>query len=302
MIVPIRVLVALCGVFAFLAGGTALEAQTTLKYRFKQGDTIRYLLTATQKGTTKAKDNEFTVVNKQFLETTWKVESVNDKGDARIRIKYDRAKLTADNGKEMAEGSSDAKEDPTTDPAKGMTLMAKALAKFEGTFIMTPQGEIKDAMILPESLKEIKAIPGADKIAEGWSAETLGRTLKDNTLALPADAVTKGKTWKHEVSGQTQYGKVSGDLVYVYDGVVDRDGGKAEKFLVKPKLKIETDPKAKPPLTIKTFESEGTAYFDNAAGKLLEVSTSQRIEVQVEVEGTVFSQKTEVSNSLKLAK
>ena len=65
-------------------------------------------------------------------------------------------------------------------------------------------------------------------------------------------------------------------------GTVERDGRKVEKFLLRPKFKIETDPKATVVVTIKAYESEGTAYFDNVSGRLVEVISTQRLEVEAE--------------------
>ena len=89
---------------------------------------------------------------------------------------------------------------------------------------------------------------------------------------------------------------------YVYDGSVERDGRKVEKFLLRPKFKIEPDPKAQVVVTVKAFESEGTAYFDNASGRLVEVISTQRLEVEAESMGKTFSQKTETTNGFKLLK
>lgn len=299
MMVPIRfaLVLAVC-----VVSSRALQAQTTLQYQFKKGDTLRYVLTVAQKGTNKGDDMEFNGAQSQSIEMTWQVESVDEKGTAKIALRFDRAKLMAQGPKEMREVSSDAKEEPTDEAAKSMYALAKALAKFQGSFTVSARGEIQNVTVPASVLKEMKAVPGAEKASESWAEEHLQSTLKDNILLVPPTAIAKGKSWKNSVKGQSPFGKLSGDMHYVYDGSVERDGRKVEKFLLRPKFKIEPDPKAQIAITIKAFESEGTAYFDNATGRLVEVASTQRLEVEAESMGKTYSQKTETTNGFKLLK
>jgi hypothetical protein len=285
-----------------LASASGLRAQVTLKYQFKQGDVLHYQLVTSQKGTTKAADKEFPGQQRQTIDMAWLVQSVDVKGNAKIKLNFERAKLLIETPKESVEATSDAKDLPEKEPAKSMTGMVKALAKFEAEVTISPQGEIKGVTIPEAVLKEMKAIPGAEQFAAGWTPENLERTLSDSMLVLSPDPIAKGKSWKTKVEGMSPFGKLTGDMEYVYEGTVTRDGRNVEKFLVRPKLKIETDPKSPVKLTVKEYASEGSAYFDNAAGRLVEVTTTHRIEVQAKVEDMVFTQKTELSNSLKLIK
>jgi len=298
MMVPSR-FVALAVTTTLFASGSALHAQMPLKYQFKKGETLKYVMLVAQKGTTKGKDVDVTVIQNQTIDLSWHVQSVDDKGTAKIRMKFDRAKLSVSNGKQTYETASDAKDEPTEPPVKAMFQIAKALATFEATFAMSPQGDIKDISIPASVIKEIKSIAG-DKAADDWTEENLKTTLRDNTLALSPKPVGKGMSWKRDVQMKSLYGLISGELEYAWDGRVERDGAKVDMFFVKPKLKIETDPKAKPPVTIKMYETEGQALFDNGAGRLVEMTITQRIEAQAEVDGMTASDRRELTNSFKL--
>jgi hypothetical protein len=300
MMVLTRRVFLLVGVAALLAVGQPLRAQTALKYQFKQGETLQYALSIAQKSTAKGNDMEFTSVQKQLIDMSWLVQSVDDKGNAKVRLKVDRARLSVDTGKQSWEAASDAKEEPADDPAKSLAAVAKSLAKLQGDFTLTPQGDAKDVSIPASAIKEMKAVPGAEKAAETWTPETLQRTIQDVLLQLPPGPVTKGKTWQTKIVGQSPFGKITGETVHTYDGTVERDGRKVEKIVLTPKLKVEIDPKA--PVALKNQEAEGAAYFDNASGRLVEVATSQQFEVQAEVKGSTFMQRIEVSNALKLLK
>ena len=283
---------------SFLASGGALHAQTPLKYQFKKGEVLKYVMVVGQKGTTKAKDMESTLMQTQTIDLSWHVQSVDDKGAAKIRVTFDRAKLSVSNGKDNFEGVSDVKEDPESEPAKSMTTLAKTLAKVEATFTMSPQGDISDVSIPASVIKEIKAI-GGEKAADGWTEDNLKATLRDNTLALPKEPAGKGLTWKRSIQLKSPYGPITGSLEYAWDGVVMRDGVKVTRLAVNPKLKLEPDPNAKPPVTIKSYDVEGTALFDNNAGRIFEISVSQKIEAQAEVGGMTVTDRREMTNSFK---
>jgi hypothetical protein len=307
MMVSIRVAIALTGMVAFGAAGQTLQAQAKLKYQFKPGETMQYVMAVTQKNTQKGKDDkgkdvELTAIQKQTVEMSWQVQSVDDKGAAKIRMKYDRVKFSMDQGTASKEVSSDSRDDPADEPAKSMTALARALAKLESTFTMTPRGEIQDLRISPAALKEMRAVPGAEKLAGGWTNELLQATLKDNTLALPAEPTTKGTTWKSKVQGMSPYGKVTGELEYVCEGPAMHEGTKVEKFLLKPRLKIDLDANLPATVTIKKHDGEGAAYFDATAGRLVEVTSTTRIDAEAMVKGVLFTQQTEGTNSLKLVK
>jgi hypothetical protein len=299
MSMPIRALFAL-GVL--LAGSHALQAQTTLKYQFRKGDTLHYVQTVAQKGSSKGGGMDFSGGQKQTIETTWRVDSVDDKGNARIALKVDRAKLAAESAKESREVSSDATDEPADKVGKSMYTLARVLAKMEGTFTVSPRGEV-DKVNVPESVaKAMQAVPGADKLPESSPEDNLTTTLTESLFVLPANAIAKGTTWKNPVKGRSPFGKLTGEVQFSYEGGVQRDGRRLEKFLVKPKLKIETDPAGDVVFTVKLYESSGVVYFDNAAGRLVELTNTLRIEVDAEAMGKKFSQKTETTSSFKMVK
>jgi hypothetical protein len=286
------ILVALCS-------GGPLLAQTALKYKFKPGDTLRYDLTIAHKIAGKSGDMEFGGLNKQVISTTWTVESVDDKGTAKIRLKVERAKLIVEQGKDTVEVSSDAKTEPDKEPGKSMLPGAKALAKFDGYFTMTAQGEVEKVTIPPETVKAMQSVPGAEK-AEPLTEQGLLQTLRANTFVLPREAVVKGKSWTEKMEGTTPYGKFAGELVFTYEGPAERGGVTVDKFVVKPKLKIEPDPKSK--VALKALDSAATIYFDPAAGQLVEVSSTQVMEMAGEQDGKKGSQRNESINTLIRAK
>ena len=168
--------------------GPRLHGQTALKYQFKTGDTLYYDLMILQKGTTRGDDKEFSSQQKQVISMSWKVQSVDDKGAAKLALKFDRVKVSGEAAKESVEVSSDDKQEPAKEGAKGMYITAKAMAKIEASFTMTPQGEIDKVSIPASVLKEINAIPGAEMLADKFGPTTTWRPPSKTRRLLPGPA------------------------------------------------------------------------------------------------------------------
>jgi hypothetical protein len=297
MTVPLRVTL----IVACVLNAGPLCAQTAFKYKFKAGDTFRYDLTIGQKGITKVDDKEFGGEQQQIITMTWKVESVDDKGAAKIRLKVDRVKVAAEANKKRIEASSDDKAEPADKMAKPLYVLAKALSKFEGTFTMTEHGDIKNATIPPEIVKAMKSVPGAED-TDAMSEKGFEATLTNNTFVLPNEAITKGKSWKEKAEGTMPgSGKYAGDVVFTYEGDVTHAGLTVARFTIKSEFKIEPEAKAKG-AALKNVEWRGTCFFDAAAGQMIEFSAAQTMEFAGENEGKKFVQRLESSNGLKRLK
>jgi Family of unknown function (DUF6263) len=288
----------------FLAAAPVLRAQATLRYQFKQGEKIPYALHVTQKSSTQAMGMDFTLVQRQVIDLTWHILSVDEAGIAKVKLAFDKVKMSLDTAKQTSEVTSDSTEEPKDEFAKVTQPLVKTLSKFQATFRITPLGEIKDVKVPEEILKEFQALPGpGGKAGNEWSEERVQRTLSESGLVLPKVALEKGKTWRNKVSGQSPFGKIGGEVEYSYQGFEARDGKELAKFTMKPELKIvEVRKEPQVELTIKGPDGNGVAYFDNAAGRLVEVTTQQTIEAQAQVNDKMFTQKLELSNSLKLKK
>jgi hypothetical protein len=287
-------------IVAALLHAGPLFAQTAFKYKFKPGDTLRYDLTIGTKATAKVDDKDFGGEHQQIITMTWKVESVDDKGTAKIRLKVDRVKISADENKKRVEVSSDDKQEPADKAAKPLYVLAKALSKFEGFFTITDHGDIKSVTIPPEAIKAMKSVPGAEE-TEAMSEKGLEATLRNNTFVLPGEPVAKGKSWKDKVEGELPgSGRYAGDVVFTYEGDATHAGLTAAKFTVKSEFKITPDPKAK--IALKNVQWRGTCFFDPAAGQIAEFSAVQTTDLTGENDGKKIMQRIEATNLLKRIK
>src|SRR6516165_8472568 len=88
--------VGLLSLTATLIGVSPANAQVTLRYKFKQGETLNYDLDQKMKMEMAIAGQNINMSMTQTLDMTWKVESVDKDGKAKIVQKFDRVRLTMD--------------------------------------------------------------------------------------------------------------------------------------------------------------------------------------------------------------
>src|SRR5204863_291446 len=98
---------------------------------------------------------------------------------------------------------SNDKEAPDDQIGKIMHGVIKATGSMEMTGTMLTTGEMKDGKMSEATIKALKEVPGADKA--GLSPDSFKTMV--NGVVLPAEAVTKGKTWTHKSDATTPFGK-----------------------------------------------------------------------------------------------
>ena len=291
---------------AALAGWTltaaAATAQTTLRYKFKEGDTLKYALEQKMKMTMNVMGNNVDMTMDQFSELAWHIQKVDSKGSAKIAIKFGRNKMTMDGPTGKVEVDSNNAQEPDDPIGQALYKVIKGLSGLEVTGSISPTGEFTDITLPEKAVKELQNIPGGDMFGEMLSPEGLKRMMSQSGLVMPKDAVSKGAKWKSKNEMKLPFGKMIAEVDYTYDGPVEKDGRSLEKIAVKPKASIEPTPSAPFSLKLKSHDGGGTALFDNSAGRLLEVSNTQNMEMEIEIMGMTISQKMVQTMTMKLAK
>jgi hypothetical protein len=277
------------------------HAQTTLRYKFKSGEKLQYGLNQDMKMTMNVAGMDIEIKLKQLMDMEWDVQKVDDQGNALVRLTFGQVRVKLDSPTGNAEFDSKKNTEEPEDPiGKVVAQLAKGLAGLEMTFTMAPDGAMKDMKIPEAALKKLKEIPGADKLGgDMLSPEGLSKMVGGG-MVLPKGPVNKGKNWKQKISLKMPFGKMAGDMKYTYEGPVEKDGKKLEKIAVQPNLKIELDPDAPAQIKIKSQKDKGHAYFDNQAGRLVEVTNEGTMEMELEAGGMTITQNITQSTSLRL--
>jgi hypothetical protein len=291
------VIVSAVGMFCVSA---AARADTAMRYQFTEGETLPYTLEQKMKTDMKIGGMDVTRDMTQTIDISWHVKSVNKDGKAKVVQRFDRLRLTM--GSPRAKIEYDSKDGKQTGRV-GKTLgpIMEALAGAEFSLTMDDRGQISDVKI-PEKLSEaLKKIPGGG-LGEGelFSEEGIKHMIGEASLILPEGTATKGKTWTKEVTQKMPFGKIKTINISTYEGPTTRDGNQLEQIALKPKMTIEADDNADVSLKVKSQDAKGTAYFDNKAGRFVEMKMTQTMEMEVSAGGQTFSQKIEKTVTMKL--
>src|SRR5262249_45871156 len=141
-----------------VATAAPAQAQTTLRYKFKEGENLQYV--AETKGTMKLDlmGKEINMDMNQAMDMIWNIKSVDNDGKAQIAVKFGRFKFNMDMpglGK-IEYDSKDGKE-PGGPVGQMIGPVFKALAEAEFTLNMNSRGEVSDVKIPEKVLKALKA-------------------------------------------------------------------------------------------------------------------------------------------------
>lgn len=262
----------------------AANAQITLRYQFKEGDKTPYVLEQKMKMTTSIMGLDVETKINVSLEMNLTVVEVAKDGAAKVQVKAGNAKVTM-------EGLPIETKD-----LEGQ--MVKALQAMEMTATMLPTGEMKDVKVSDDTIKAMKSLPGADKLGDVLGPDTFKAGM--GALVFPTDSVSKGKSWTNKIDAKTPFGKMVTDNTYTYEGSIEKGGTTLEKIAVKPDSKFQGDPNAPIKVTIKSSKGGGHLLFDNKAGRLVESTTDQTTEMQVDAGGLELNQTVQQTTTFRL--
>ncbi len=286
-----------------LAGPAA--AQTTLRYKFKEGEKLQYAMNQDIKMSMSVGGMDIDIKMKQGFDMNWNVQKVDDKGNAKVRLTIGRVKLSMESPMGTAEVDTGAKKAVDQDDplAKTFADLAAGLAALEMTFTMAPDGEMKDMKLPEEALKKLRAIPGADQFGGQLLSPDGFKKMTGVGMILPKEPVTKGKQWTQKMSMKIpNLGTMNGITKYTYEGSTDKDGKKLAKIQLTPDLKITPDPDAPVQIKLKNIKDKGHAYFDNEAGRLAETRNEMNMEMEIEAGGMTIPMRMQGVNVLRLMK
>lgn len=288
-------------VLGMVVGTGSVQAQTTLRYKFTEDDKFGYVLDQKMKMSTNIMGKDIEVHINQSMDMAWQVLKVKASGAAEVKLIFAGVKMAMDGP--MGKIEVDSKNPKALDDPVGKVLsqVVSTIAEMEMTFMMETTGEIKDVKIPDKVKNSLKNLPGGEAMGDLFSDEGL-KKMAQGGIVLPKEAVSKGKSWTVKTDMKLPMGRVKGDIQFTYEDSVEKDGLKLDKIALKPNITIEGAPDAPFQLKFKGQEGKGYVYFDNAAGRMVEVNSSQTMEMTVEANNMNILQKIEQNTTMKLRK
>lgn len=275
-------------------------AQTTLRYQFKEGDKLPYVMEQKMKMLMSVMGMDIETKMNMTMELSLNVVGVSKDGAAKMQFKVSHAKMSMDAITGKVDVDSKDKNEPDDQVGKILSGVVKALGSMEMSGVMLPSGEMKDVQVSEATLKALKSLPGADKLGDVTSPDSF-KSMVSN-LVFPTEAISKGKTWSNKIEAKTPFGKSLTENNYTYEGAIQKEGTTLEKFSVKPITKIVPDANAQIKVTIKDTKGSGQILFDNKKGRIIESTTQQTTEMAISANGLDLSQTVQQTTTLRLKK
>jgi hypothetical protein len=245
--------------------------------------------------------NEIKMDIGQTVDMTWTIKAVDKDGQAKMTQTMDRVRFTMDTPMGKVEFDSKENKEPDGPIGKIVGPILKAMAGAEFTLTMSPQGETSELKVPKSLMDAIKNTPGAANLGSMFSEEGFKRMSEQAGLVLPKEAVAKGKSWNKTFELKMPFGKMKGTNKFAYQGPVTRGDQKLEEFALSQEVNIEADPGAPATLKVKDQNAKGKAYFDAAAGRLVETGLTQNMNMEIMAGGQMMVQRIKQTISLKLA-
>src|SRR5262249_52118464 len=141
-----------------------------------------------------------------------------------------------------------------------------------------PSGKAKNVKIPEELSKEMAKLNKTVGDA-GLSVDPLKPLFGQGGLLLPNYSASKGKVWEHTTVSKMPGGKITIRHAYEHEGTVTRGGRRLEVIAIKPTSKFESDGTGG--VTLKSQNISGKAYVDKGAGRLVETTIDQQMELEM---------------------
>lgn len=256
----------------FASSSTAQEAKP-LTWKFKEGETIRYKLVQKTENKMKAAGREGGSKVEQISDVRWDVKSVSAEGVAQMTQTIDRVQVTMETpGQPAFKFDSSDGDAPQDGPlASQLAPMFKALAGFECSLTMNPQGKIDNVKIPKETIDALRG-SALGQATNLFSEEGMKNMISQSSLVLPetAAATMPGKSWTDQTKVPVpNLGNILTEKTYTVKGP-DEKNPKLTLITLASKMSIEPNENAGVHLEITDQKNEGSFLFDADAGRIAE--------------------------------
>ena len=287
------------GLATFAAFVTSpMLAQETLRWKLEVGDKLQYdtkqdmsmSITGTPLG-------EITLKTNQQMDMTWEVLETNEEGDAVIRQKVERVRVSM--AGPMGQGV-DYDSDATEPPAAGAAVF-EAMKKGDFQFTLTPRGELKDVQVSDEVLRAFKNSPQAAQMGDQITAEGIQKILMQDVIVLPEKALSDGDTWtaKSEVTIPS-VGKQTLDTTYKFESTKEVEGKNHAVITADRKVSFAQADNVALQMEIKEQSSEGESLFNIEDGRLGSMNLKHHLTMNATAAGQTIVQELDQTSEVEV--
>jgi hypothetical protein len=293
-----------CFTTFLLAFGTASAQDVKLRYQYKEGDKLAYVLEQSMVMDIAAPGMNTKLDAKIVFDMTWLVKSVDKDGKAQLVQTIDRVQLDMNGPVGAVKYDSKQPKEPDNLVAKQIAALFQPIIGAEIGLAKDARGQMSDIKLSDKFKESLKANAAAvGQLADLVSDDGMKKIMEQSGLVFPEEAIKKGFDWTQRIEMKSaSVGKSITTIKNLYEGQEDRNGKKLEKITLLPTVAIEPAPNAPLTLVIKSQENKGTALFDNTTGRLVEISVVQDMAQEGKIMGQTITQKVKVGVVMQLQK
>ena len=274
-----------------------LQAQTTLRFQFKDKEKLYYVVEQKTKSLLKILGQ--VDVNSNVNSTMafyWEVVKL-DQGNAQVRIKFTHSKMSMDSLLGMSRSIPKTRSLPNDATGKMLGQFNRVIAAMEITATMLPTGEMKDVKVAEATAKALKAIPSAELAGDLAHPDNFRDML--SSIVFSTEPVAKDKSWTYKSETYSPEGKLNTETVFTLEDTIQQDGAALEKISLKQNIKIVADPKAM--IKVSSIKSSGHLLFDNKLGRFVGSTINQTKVGKIEVMGVGVDMNSDQTTVIRLA-
>ncbi|MFM9118532.1 MAG: DUF6263 family protein [Planctomycetota bacterium] len=277
-------LVLACACLWGFAGVSSLSAQTKLTYKFQAGQKTNYVQDTEIKQSMSVAGQNIDTNIKQSMEVSQSVLGVEGT-EASVQQTVSRFRTTMEMpGNNIEYDSKDGKK-PDGPVGALIGPLFDAMVGTEISFKLSADGKMTNAKISEKLANALKANPILAQMGGAFSEDGLKGMMQQSSMPLPAEALTKGKSWTNQVEMKTPIGVTKLTTTYTYQGPEARDNVMLEKITTKSEMTIEPAANQDVKVKVKDTDIQGTIYFDNVAGRIVDSTQTQKITMEIAVMG-----------------
>lgn len=261
------------------------QAQAPLRWKFKQGEDLNYILDRGMEGKINFSGAEIEFKLGLTMDVTWKVTEVASSGTASVAQTIDRVQMKLDS---PLFGSMEYDSADPNSTAGPIQPMIEGMLGQTFQLKVTAAGKVEEVK-LPEKLSETFAEAGQGRGQAGlgiggnmFSERGVKELIEESVLPLPEGAPVKGATWKRKFDNEIkEIGVQSTETTFSYVGTEKVDGKELVKIEGKTELTFEPAQDPKGELEITTQEGSSVIYFDATAGRVVKSEGKQTTAIEL---------------------
>jgi len=249
------------------------------RWKWNAGDRLCVQIKNSNTTTTSSGETRIERKSESIIDEIWHVESVDDQGVAKVIVTVDRYRLLGQGPEGQFKVDSELKnEDNDEDQLVRTTRdFFKALRL---SISVDSRGDVQSARADDDFVRRVASNPLAAQFQNFLSEDGIKETFRQMIPPFPEKGLQKGAEWKDSVVVKNPDGNQTMNLLFKYEGVVNRNEQPLEHFTVIGKLDLlNYGANSNLNFEINAQENKGDIYFDNTAGRMVDSQTTQTLTI-----------------------